>query len=433
MYRWPVAVPTLLILLVPLAARDATRGKTPRGVWTQLRGPDGQGQLDDAKVPLEWSENRNVLWKTKLVGMGNSSPMIWGDRIFLTGASEGGAERYVMCVRASDGKKLWQKTAASGLPVERTHGWNGYASPSCAIDGSHVVVFFGTPGIFCYDFEGTEIWSKKLGVFASKAGWGTAASPFIFGDTVILNCDNDGGPGAAPAALLALETKSGKVRWSTPREQGRGFGTPRLLRNTNGRIDLLLNGPLGMWGYDPKTGKEVWQCRRSDPQDLMRFGEPIPVDDGERLFVLSGRAGPFQIVKMPDRGDVTATNVLYTGSRRGHRDVSSPIVWKDRVYQVDTKGVLSCFDFKSGKEVFRAPVQRRECKSLASPIAVRSKLLWLLDDGMTIVVEPGDKLAIVGRNRLGEGRSLEFAASPAVVNGRLYVRSQNHLYCIGER
>jgi outer membrane protein assembly factor BamB len=165
----------------------------------------------------------------------------------------------------------------------------------------------------------------------------------------------------------------------------------------------------------------------------MRFGEPIPVDDGERLFVLSGRGGPFQIVKIPDKGDVTNTHVLYTGTRRGHRDVSSPIVWKDRVYQVDIKGMLSCFDLKSGKELYRGAFQRRECKSLASPIGVRGKLLWLMDDGQTIIVEPGDKLTIVGRNRLGEGRSLEFGASPAVVNGRLYIRSQTHLYCIGEK
>jgi outer membrane protein assembly factor BamB len=433
MYRWFAAVPALALLVLPLAARDTDGTKPSTGTWTQLRGPTGQGYIDDAKVPLEWSEEKNVLWKAELPGMGNSSPMIWGDRIFLTSASEGGADRFVICARASDGKILWQKTAASGLQVERTHGWNGYASPSCAVDGSHVVAFFGTPGVFCYDFEGKELWNKKLGIFVSKAGWGTAASPFIYEDTVILNCDNDGGPGAAPAALLALETKTGKVRWSTPREQGRGFSTPRLLKNTNGRIDLVLNGPLGMWGYDPKTGKELWQCRRSDPKDQMRFGEPLPVDDGERLFVLSGRTGPFQIVKMPDHGDVTATHVLYTGTRAGHRDVSSPMLWKDRVYQIDIKGVMSYFDLKSGKEIYRAPVQKRECKSLASPITVRGKLLWLLDDGTTIVVQPGDKPTIVSRNKLGQGKSLDFGASPAVVNGRLYVRSQTHLYCIGEK
>jgi outer membrane protein assembly factor BamB len=433
MHRWFLAVPAVFFLLVSLSISDIFGAKPAEQTWTHLRGPAGQGHIDDVKVPLEWSEDRNVLWKTKLAGMGNSSPMIWGDRVFLTGASEGGAERYVMCIRASDGKTLWQKTAARGLPVERTHGWNGYASASCAIDGTHVVAFFGTPGVFCYDFDGKELWSKKLGIFASAAGWGTAASPFIYQDTVILNCDNDGGPGAAPAALMAFETKTGKLRWSTPRNQGRGFSTPRLLKNANGRIDLVLNGPLGVWGYNPKSGKELWRCRRSHPEDLMRFGEPLPVDDGERLFVLSGRAGPFQILRMPDKGDVTDTHVLFTGTRRGHRDVSSPIIWKDRVYQVDIKGMLSCFDLKSGTEVFRAALQRRECKSLASPIAVRGKLLWLMDDGVAVVVEPGDKLSVVGRNRLGAGRSLEFGASPALVNGRLYVRSQAHLYCIGEK
>jgi outer membrane protein assembly factor BamB len=336
-------------------------------------------------------------------------------------------------LRASDGKLLWQKTAASGVARERTHEWNGFASPSCAIDGTRVVAFFGSPGVFCYDLEGTLLWKKELGTFTSVAGWGTAASPVIFQDTVILNCDNDGGLGAAPANLLALETKTGKVRWSTPRDQGRGFSTPLLAKVANARTDLVLNGPLGVWGYDPKTGKELWRCQRSDPNDLMRFGEPLPVDDGERFFVLSGRAGPFQIFKLPNTGDVTTTNVLYTGTRRGHRDVASPILWKDRVYAVDTKGMLSCFDIKTGKEVFRGPVGKGASKALGSPIALRGKLLWVLDDGITVVIEPGDKLAVAHRNKLGNGDSLEFGASPAVVNGRMYLRSQSYLYCIGEK
>jgi outer membrane protein assembly factor BamB len=320
------------------------------------------------------------------------------------------------------------------LEREKTHGWNGYASPSCATDGTHVIAFFGTPGVFCYDFEGKLLWKKEFGIFASKAGWGTAASPFIFEETVILNCDNDGGPGAAPAALLALETKTGKERWSTPREQGRGFSTPRLMKVSGGRIDLVLNGPLGVWGYDPKTGKELWRCERSAPGDQSRFGEPLPVDDGERIFISSGRPGPFQVIKMPGKGDVTSTNIVHSGVRRGHRDVSSPIVWQGNVYTVDSNGVLSCYDFKSGKELYSGRLLTRGStgRSLASPIAVRGKLLWLLDEGTTVVVNPGSKLDIVGRNKL-PGKGLDFGASPAVANGRLYLRSRSMLYCIGEK
>jgi outer membrane protein assembly factor BamB len=429
MPRWLLPAVALSLLVVPFSAGDAS--KRQAGPWAQWRGPSGQGHVEDANVPLTWSETKNVLWKTKLPGSGNSTPILWGDRIFLTAAGEGGAERYVMCL-STGGKLLWKKTAADSVPLEPTHAWNGYASASVAVDGKHVVAFFGTPGVFCYDFDGKLLWKKNLGVFKSKRGWGTAASPFIYEDTVILNCDNDGGPGAAPAALVALETGTGKPRWSTPRDLGRGFGTPRLIKVVGGRTDLVLNGPLGVRGYEPKTGKELWRCDRTDPNDLARFGEPMPVDDGKRMFVLSGRSGPYQVLEMPGKGNVTATHVRHTGVRRNHRDVSSPVAWQGKVYTVDMKGVLSCFDFATGKELYSGLIGNRRNRSLASPLAVRGKLLWLLDDGVTVVIEPGDKLKVVGRNRLA-GTDLDFGASPAVANGRLYLRSQSYLYCIGEK
>ena len=429
MHRLLAAILVVVSGVTALCGADASK---PASSWTQWRGPSGQGYTNDSRAPLTWSEKENVLWKTKLPGQGNSTPIIDGERIFLTAASEAGAERYVLCLRAGDGKLLWKRTAASDVPRERTHEWNGFATPSCATDGKHVYAFFGTPGLFCYDREGKQVWKHPFGTFVSKAGWGTAASPFLVDGLVIQNCDNDGGPGAAPAALVALDARTGKPRWSTPRDQGRGFSTPRLIKVAGGRVDLVLNGPLGVWGYDPRTGKERWRCRRSDPNDLMRFGEPMPVDDGKRLFVLSGRSGPFQVVEMPGEGDVTGTHVLHQGVRRKHRDVASPILWQGRVYAVDREAVLTCFDLQSGKELYSGLIGNRRNRSLGSPIALRGKLLWLLDDGTTVVVTPGPKLAIAGRNKL-EGGSLDFGASPAVADGKLYLRSQSYLYCIGEK
>ncbi len=415
------------------AAVSAPGPKAGPAQWAQWRGPGGQGHSDDKAVPLKWSETENVVWKTPLPAGGQSTPIVWGDRIFLTAANERGSERYVVCVRAGDGKLLWKETAAKDVAFEATHAWNGYASASCVTDGAHVYAFFGTAGLFCYDFEGKQAWKHEFGSFANMGGWNTAASPFLFEDLVIQNCDNDRGPKSAPQALVALDKKTGKVRWATPRNQGRGFSTPRLVTVAGGRVDLVLNGPLGLWGYDPRTGKERWHCRRTAGKDMMRFGEPMPVDDGERLFVLSGRPGPWQIVKMPGSGDVTGTHVVHRGQRNPHRDVSSPILWEGKAYVVDRDSRLTCFDVKSGKELYTKPLTNRTSKSLASPIAVRGKLLFLLDDGTTVVVEPGAKFEIVGRNRLGRGKTLDFGASPAVANGRLYLRSQAHLYCIGEK
>jgi outer membrane protein assembly factor BamB len=393
------------------------------------------------RVPLAWSESTNVLWKTPLPGYGNSTPIVWGDRIFLTAANANGKERYVLCVQASDGKLLWQKLAAVDPEPAKSHAWNRYASASCTTDGTRVYAFFGTPGLFCYDFDGKLVWKHLFGVFTSEANWGTAASPFLYQDLVIQNCDNDGAKAlpagskageAAPMALVALDKTTGQERWRTQRNQGRGFSTPVLIPTPQGRLDLVLNGPLGVWGYDPATGKEVWHCNRVDKngQDQARFGEPVPAFNRATLFAPSGRPGPFQAVRLGGNGDLGRPDLRWEVVRKGHRDVASPILWEDAVYMADNKGVLTCQDIQTGQLRY---TERLGAKALASPVAVRGRLLFVLDDGVTVVVEPGRQLKVAQRNKLGGGKELDFAGSPAIVAGRLYLRSQSHLYCIGEK
>src|SRR5262249_43534986 len=154
--------------------------KDPLAYRTHWRGPSQQGYVADDKVPLKWSETENVAWKTKLLGVGNSSPIVYGDRVFLTASNAKGSELYVLCVRASDAQILWQRTAAKDVVADKTHQWNGYASPSCATDGKCVVAFFGTPGLFCYDLDGEPLWHREFGVFTSETGWGIGASPIIY-------------------------------------------------------------------------------------------------------------------------------------------------------------------------------------------------------------------------------------------------------------
>jgi outer membrane protein assembly factor BamB len=438
--RVALSLSAWMLLCLSLSAAEPVASSSVDGpaYWPQWRGPSGQGYCEDNRVPLSWSETENLLWKTKLPGNGNSTPIVWGERIFLTAASAGGKERLVLCLSTRDGKILWQKTAASNVPPERTYSWNGYASASCVTDGKYVYASFGTPGLFCYDVDGKLIWKHDFGVFTSAAGWGTAASPFLFEDLVIQNCDNDGPAAlpkdardekAAPMALVALDKKTGAVRWTTLRNQGRGFSTPRLMTVAGGRVDLVLNGPQGVWGYDPHTGKERWHCDRKGEQ--AHFGEPLPVSNGEMLFVLSGRPGPCQAIRLPGEGNVTRSHVVWSSIRKGHRDVSSPMLWEGRIYAADSRGGnLTCYDLKTGEELYN---ERIGGKSLASPIAVRGKLLFLQDNGVTVVIEPGDKFRAVRRNRLGEGVELDFGASPAVADGRLFLRSQSYLYCIGEK
>jgi outer membrane protein assembly factor BamB len=424
----------LTVSVSPSASLDSTADVN----WPQWRGPSGQGYSTDTAVPLTWGEKENLLWKTRLPGAGNSSPIVWGERVFLTAAGDKGSERLVLCLSTRDGKILWQQTAARNLPAEASHAWNGHASASCATDGTSVFAFFGSGGLFCYDMEGNLRWKHEFGTFVSRTGWGSAASPFLFEDTVIQNCDNDGAtaPAAegklAPMALVALEKKTGKIRWSTPRNQGQGWSTPRLLPVAGGRIDLVLNGPNGVWGYDPRTGKELWSCKRGGG-DQHLFGEPMPVSDNTRMFVLSGRPGPCQAIRLPERGDVTGTHLEWQQVRGKHRDVASPLLHQGKVYVADRGAILSCFDLATGKELYTGTLGSRAAKSLASPVLVRNRILWLLDNGVTAVQEPGDEFKVVARNKLGEGASLEFGASPAIAAGRLYLRSQTHLYCIGEK
>src|SRR5262249_27506249 len=161
----------------------ADKSETPADKnWTHWRGPTHDGYCTDTRVPLTWSEKENLLWKIDLPGAGNSSPIVWGNHVFLTASSKDGQERYLLCVGIKEGKILWQKTVSKGVQPGKTHNWNGFASASCTTDGEHVYAFYGTPGLFCYDFAGNEVWKYNFGVFTSRTGWGTSASPFLFED-----------------------------------------------------------------------------------------------------------------------------------------------------------------------------------------------------------------------------------------------------------
>lgn len=433
----------LLVGLGPFVHADPAKGP---GWWPQWRGPSGQGYVDDSRVALEWSATKNLLWKAPLPGTGHSTPVIWGDRIFLTAANRDGSERFVLCVRTTDGNVLWKKSVYKGA-AERTHGTNTHASPSCVTDGQRVYAFFGTPGLFCFDLDGKKLWHHAFGVFTSETGWGIGASPVLYENLVIQNCDNNGpelapaGVGkqdCAPAELVALDKVSGKVVWRTPRNQGHGYSTPVLIPAASGRFELALNGPLGVWAYEPRTGKELWHCFRHTDRDNNKFGEAIPVFNKDLLFAPAGREGGYlQAIKLGGAGDVTASGLAWELPRKGIRDVGSGILAGDYLYFADGRGAtISAHDTKTGKQLFfeRSPGIKggKGGKGFyASPILVNGKLLCLRQDGVTFVVEPGPTLKIIGQNTLSDGA--DFSASPAVADGRLFVRSQTHLYCIGAK
>ena len=234
--------------------------------WPRWRGPEGTGHTTETGLPVKWDAG-SVVWKTPLKGRGQSSPIIWGERIFLTSALENGRQRLVFCIDRRDGKVLWERVAWEGTP-EKSHPMNGWASATCCTDGERVVAFFGRGGLHCYSVEGQPLWSRTdLGPF--EGPWGTAASPVMVGDLVIQNCDAQD-----QAYLLAVDKRTGRTVWKTPRdvpERG-GWSTPVLV-NVDGRQELVLNGETAVTAYDPASGTKLWWCR-----SFVGRGEPTPVE-----------------------------------------------------------------------------------------------------------------------------------------------------------
>jgi outer membrane protein assembly factor BamB len=251
----------------------ASAGETPtQSNWSRWRGPAGDGHVPGIPLPVRW-DAKSVMWKVPLKGIGQSSPIVWDDRIFLTSALDNGRQRMVFCNDARDGHLLWERTAWTGEP-EEVHQMNSWASATCATDGHIVVASFGKGGLHAYSLDGEHLWSRDLGPF--EGPWGTAACPVIVGDLVIQNGDAD-----ANAFLMGLDKRTGRTIWTTPRFNSRGWSTPILIDAAN-RKELVLNGHNGVTAYDPATGKELWFCKSFNGR-----GEPTITPAGDILCAVN--------------------------------------------------------------------------------------------------------------------------------------------------
>lgn len=402
-----------LALPVLLHAADAASAE-----WPQWRGPRGDGHATERGLPVRWSAE-TVAWKVPLKGQGQSSPCVWGERIFLTSALEDGRKRLVMCLDRADGSLLWEHVAWTGEP-EPSHRMNGWASSTCCTDGERVYAFFGRGGgLFCYTVDGELVWKKDLGSF--EGPWGTAACPILVDDMVIQNCDAD-----ADAYLIALDKRTGEVRWKTPRENHRGWSTPVLI-HIDGKRELVLNGHTGVRGYDPETGRELWYCRGFNGR-----GTPTVTPAHGLLYVVNGLRGDVYAVRPGGRGNVTTTHMAWHTPRRTGRDLPSPIVIDRYLLVMDMRaGILTCYDALDGRELWK---ERVGGQHTASPVAWDGLAFFLNEEGVTTVVRPGPKLDIVARNTVGATESEIFRASITPHRGQVLIRSQNRLYCVdGEK
>ena len=405
----------LLLVLIQAFAVLGSAEVRAESNWPRWRGPQEDGHSKETGLPVKWDHSQVVL-KTPLKGVGQSSPVIWGEKIFLTTALEKGAQRVVFCVDRGTGKMLWEHVAWTGEP-EPTHNMNGWASATCVTNGEMVFAFFGRGGLHGYTVEGKHVWSRDLGRFESP--WGVSSCPILVGDLLIQNCDAD-----ADAFIMGLEPKTGKTVWSTPRPNNRGWSTP-ILVETAGRQEIVTNGHTGLMAYDPKTGKHLWSCKSFNGR-----GEPTVTPAGGLLCTVNGLAGDIYAVKPGGSGDVTASHMAWHTPRKGNRDCPSPIVIGDFMLVMDMKGIVTCYQPSTGKELWK---HRIGGNFSASPIAANGLAYFNSEAGITYVIRPGETAEVVAENSLVAAPEEIFRASITPSEGQLFVRSTGVLYVVGVR
>ncbi|TWT55847.1 outer membrane biogenesis protein BamB [Thalassoglobus neptunius] len=404
--------------------------------WPMWRGPSGDGISREAELPVTWNDSpessENILWKTPIPGRGYSSPIVWEYHLFLTTCLEESQERALLSVDKKSGEILWQKTVLTS-PLESRHKFNSYASATPATDGENVFVAFlkitgetvearnvgkprevtaGSVIVVAYDFQGEKVWETSVGEFASVHGF--CSCPVIYKETVIINGDHDG-----ESYLAALDRASGEIRWKIPRpNQTRSYVTP-IVREFGGREQLIMSGSHCVTSYDPATGEELWRVDGPTEQ----FVASMVADD--RYVFLSAGFPTYHVMAVDPlgTGDVTDSHVLWHETS-AKCYVPSPIRVEDYLFVADDHGIANCFDAASGERLWRGRFGRHFSTSLT---ATDEYVYFLDDDGKTTVVRPADELVVVAENELNE----ECRASPALSDGRIYIRGLNHLFCIG--
>jgi outer membrane protein assembly factor BamB len=421
------AVLLFLISQLPLSAAMAEN-------WPCWRGPRGDGTSAETNVPTTWNgiTGENVAWKSKLRGTGHASPVIWNDRIFLSSCEETTGERILTCLDQANGETVWQKVVAKSK-LETKHQLNSYASGTPATDGKTVYVSFlivdgheipapnvgsernVTPGqilVAAFDFSGNELWHVTIGDFISAHGF--CSSPVIHENLLIVNGDHDG-----ESYVVALDRSNGQTVWKTPRTHKiRSYCTP-IIRDIAGRTQMVMSGSKQVVSLDPKTGDEIWRVEGPTEQFVSSM-----VADDQSFYLTAGFPTHHVMAINPDgSGDVTASHVRWQ-SEEAKCYVPSPVLTGPHLFVADDRGTVNCFETATGKRLWQDRLGKHYSASL---LTANGLVYFTADDGVTSIVRPGEKLDVVSRNELGEYTW----SSPAIANGRIYIRGEHHLFAIG--
>jgi outer membrane protein assembly factor BamB len=440
-----IASVSLALTAILIIGTLLVQAKPGASNWAQWRGNDGQGISTETNLPTEWDGTKNVQWKTPITGRGHSSPIVWGNRIFLTSDIEGevvpgakavthmlgteefkhpdwaGADRKhtlkVICVDADNGKVLWEQTAYEGTVFDHRHRRNTYASPTPATDGKLVYAYFGSEGFYAYDYKGKQVWKKSLGGIKTL-GMGVGTSPVLYENLVILQCDEDEGQNSF---MVAFDKATGNEVWRVKRPVQVSWSTPVLVK-TKERTELITNATEFAISYDPKTGKELW---RAPGVKSNAIHTPL-IGDG---FVIVSAGFPEKrtiAIKLGGNGDLTNTSNILWKYEKGTAYCASPILYGEYIYLISDKGMLTCVEAKTGKVMYEGARVPVPASFMSSPVAFDGKLLITSDDGDTFVVKAGPQHEIIRTNSLGE----PVFTTPALANGKIYIRGEKNLYCI---
>jgi outer membrane protein assembly factor BamB len=411
MIRWLLLA---AVLLLPAAGRAEN--------WSGWRGPSGLGHSADKNPPLTWSETESVRWKAPLPDSGNASPVVWGDHIFLTQTTNKGVKRGVLCLDRKTGKEKWARYVEF-KGKEPTHGTNPHGSATCVTDGKRVIASLGSAGLLCLDFDGKELWRKDLGEFIHI--WGTAASPILHGDHVILWC----GPGERQF-LIALDKTTAEEVWRHEEPGGHAglkkgdpwigsWSTP-VIAKIGDHEELILSVPKKVKGFDPKTGKELWSC---DGLTDLVYTSPVVSTDGI-VVAMSGFGGSALAVRAGGSGDVTKTHRIWHHPSNPQR-IGSCVIVGDYAYHVNEPGLASCFELRTGKDLWKK--ERLTSETWGSMVHAGDRLYVTNTSGETFVLKADPaKPDVLSSNKLPD----RVLASIAISDGDLFIRGYQFLWCI---
>jgi len=391
----------------------------PAQEWTRFRGPNGSGLGQGAQIPVKWTLDE-LAWKTKLPGRGHSSPVLWGDRLFVTSADEASRQRYVLALDATTDKELWHKEFAA--VTHEKHRLNSFASSTPAVDAERLYVTWGTSQenlLIALNHEGQEVWKRDLGPF--QGGHGSGTSPLIWEDFLILGNDQDGG-----GFLAAYDRKSGDERWKLPRQSKQAtYATPCVWQPPGQPAQLVFTDwHHGITGVDAKTGQKIWELDVWDDAQKRAIGSPIA--SGDFLIATCGfyTGNKFLVALRPDLANADRPPQLVYQLDRLAPHIPTPLALQDRLYLWGDKGVVACTQLATGETVWS---ERVPGTYFSSPVSVNGRIYNVTDQGEVVVLAAADRLEVLARNPLGEGAH----SSPAIARGRLYFHTFTHVIAVG--